>query len=148
MEFIGSQSQKFINRNNESDNRNNTFCTMPIKFKFEDRSMRIHFETVIRSHCGLKSQISLPKPIRMEQAAFLRALKARYPGEIISVRPDIGAATLRAVRKQHGAESWTRCWEVLKLEPGTLLPGYTPREVIALPPLVTTVATIDGDNNS
>jgi hypothetical protein len=138
MEFIGSQSQKFINRNNENDSRNNTFCTMPIKFKFEDRNMRIHFETTIRSQCGLKSQISLPKPIRLEQAAFLRALKARYPGEIVSVRPDIPSATLRAVRKLHGAESWTRCWEVLQLAPGTMLPGYVPRDVIVLPPLVST----------
>jgi hypothetical protein len=138
MEFIGSQSQKFINRNNENDSRNNTFCTMPIKFKFEDRNMRIHFETTIRSQCGLKSQISLPKPIRHEQAAFLRALKARYPGEIVSVRPDIPSATLRAVRKLHGAESWTRCWEVLQLAPGTMLPGYVPRDVIVLPPLVST----------
>jgi hypothetical protein len=65
MEFIGNQSQKFINKNNVSDTRNNTFCTMPIKFRFEDRSTRIHFETVIRSHCGLRWQISLPKPIRL-----------------------------------------------------------------------------------
>jgi hypothetical protein len=125
---------------------------MPIRFKFEDRNTRIHFETTIRSHCGLKSQISLPKAVRQEQAAFLRALKARYPGEIVSVRPDINAATLRAVRKLHGAESWTRCWEVLKLEPGTLLPGYTPRDVIVLPPLVLTdqmeISAITAENNS
>jgi hypothetical protein len=134
MEFIGNQSQKYINRFNEADNRNNTFCTMPIKFRFENRNTRIHFETVVRSHCGLRSQMSLPKPIRQEQAAFLRALKARYPGEIVSVRPDIGAMSLRAVRKFHGAEGWTRCWEVLELLPGTLLPSYAPRDVIVLPP--------------
>jgi hypothetical protein len=106
---------------------------MPIKFRFEDRSTRIHFETTIRSHCGLRSQISLPKPIRHEQAAFLRALKARYPDEIVSVRPDIASMSLW---KKHGVKEWTRCWEVLKLEPGTLLPNYSPRSVIVLPPLV------------
>jgi hypothetical protein len=147
MEFIGSQSQKFINKHNVNDERNNTFCSMPVKFRFEDRSTRIHFETTIRSHCGLRSQISLPKPIRHEQAAFLRALKARYPDEIVSVRPDIGDMSLRAVRKRHGADGWTRCWEVLRLEPRTLLPNYAPRDVIVLPPQVETsyaVATADG----
>jgi hypothetical protein len=133
MEFIGNQSKKFISRN-EADPRNNSFCTMPIKFKFEDRGARIHFETTVRNYCGLKANISLPKPIRLEQAAFLRALRERYPGEIVAIRPDTAGMMLRAVRKVHNAGSWTKCWEVLRLEPGTLLPDYTPREAIALPP--------------
>jgi hypothetical protein len=144
MEFIGNQSKKFLSRKAD-DPKNNTFCTMPVKFKFEDKGARIHFETTIRNYCGLKANISLPKPIRLEQAAFLRALRERYPGEIVAVRPDIGAMSLRAVRKVHGAESWTKCWEVLRLEPDTLLDGYVPREAIVLPPMVDiSVPAIDG----
>jgi hypothetical protein len=33
MEFIGEKSRKFIK---EGDSRSNTFCTMPVKFKFDD----------------------------------------------------------------------------------------------------------------
>jgi hypothetical protein len=93
MEFIGASSQKFISKR-QGDIRNNTFCTMPIKFKFDDRNSRIHFEKSMRDHCNMRAGISLPKPVRMEQAAFLTALRERYPNDAITVRPDTRSCSL------------------------------------------------------
>jgi hypothetical protein len=135
MEFVGSSSKKFIS-NNSNDERNNTFCTMPIRFKFDDRGTRIHFESSIKSLCGLRAAISLPWAIREEQRAFQRAVKCNYPEEIVTVRVDTRLHLLQAYRKLQGQKEWTKCPESLELLPGTLLPGYSPRQNFVLEPEV------------
>jgi len=130
MEFLVSRSVPHINRRDANDPANRTFCTMPVKLKFDDRSARINFEKIAKRHLGLRAVMSLPKPIRKEQAAF----KNRYRDDIITVRPDARTLELIAFRKKDGERGWTRCAERLALPPGALLPGYTPRQEIALPP--------------
>jgi hypothetical protein len=133
MEFIGASSQKFISKN-VNDTRNNKFCTMPIKFKFEDRDSRIHFETSVRKYCKLKATMSLPRAIRDEQTAFQKAVKQRYPDEVVTVRVDTWTASLQAYRKAEGQKKWDRCHESVSLQLETLLPGYKPRNSFLLQP--------------
>jgi hypothetical protein len=135
MDFIGASSKPFSGKN-LGDMRNGKFCTMPIKFKFDDRDSRIHFETSVRKFCSLKAAMSLPKPIRIEQAAFQRAVKDRYPDEIVTVRVDTVRLELRAYRKLDGQKQWTRCPDAVALRPDTLLPGYSPRKEFTLAPVV------------
>jgi hypothetical protein len=130
MEFIGGKSQKYIK---EGDPKSNSYCTMPVKFKFDDRNSRINFERTLRDCSDLRASISIPKPIRMEMKAFKTALEPRYPGEVVAVRLDTFRASLYAVRKKDGADSWERCEEKLALPPGILLSGYEPRKTIVLP---------------
>jgi hypothetical protein len=152
MEFIGSASQKFINKRNISDNRNNTFCTMPVKLRFDDRNTRIHFEKSMREFCNLRANISLPKPVRLEQAAFLSSLRERYPNDHITVRPDTVSGYLYALRKEGGEGPWLKCSERLQLSPGIMLPTFVPRKTLSLaPPVVvaveeTSAATPDAAN--
>jgi hypothetical protein len=123
MDFIGASSKPFRGRT-DNDMRNGKFCTMPIKFKFEDRDSRIHFETSVRKFCTLKASMSLHKAVRLEQAAFLRAVKPRYPDEVVTVRIDTLNMRLQAFRKEDGQKQWTKCQEAVQLLPDTLLPGY------------------------
>jgi hypothetical protein len=144
MEFIGSSSQRFISKK-ANDIRSNTFCTMPVKFKFEDRNSRIHFEKSMRDHCNFRAGISLPKPVRLEQAAFLSALKERYPQDAITVRPDIRSASLYALRKVGGEGAWVGCPERLSLSPSIMLPNFVPRKSMTLTPLINEKCSIDGE---
>ena len=137
MDFLGTKSIPFVSKRDAADPRNKSFCTMPVKLSFEDRSARINFERTAKSHMGLRAVMSLPQPIRVEQAAFLTALKQRYKDEIITVRPESASLSLIAFRKRDGERGWTRCVETLRLLPGTLLPGYCPRREVALPPDIT-----------
>ncbi len=134
MEFLGTKSQPYINKRDAQDPKNKSFCTMPVKLKFEDKSARINFEQTARREMGKRAVMSLPLPIRLEQQAFLTALKKRYSEEIVTVRPDVRSLSLIAFRKRDGDRGWTRCHESLELLPGTLLPGYVPRREVALPP--------------
>jgi hypothetical protein len=135
MEFIGSSSQKFISKK-QGDVRSNTFCTMPIKFKFDDRNSRIHVEKTMRENCNLRAGVSLPKPVRLEQAAFLTSLKERYPNDAITVRPDTRSCTLYALRKEGGERAWMTCQERLTLSPEIMLPTFVPRKKIDLAPQI------------
>ena len=136
MEFLGQKSKKFIGRTGESDPRTNKFCTMPIKLKFDDRSARINFERSIQSNCGLRAIMSIPPPIRTEQATFGKAVRERYPNKIVMVRPDIEALELVAFHKEDGGKRWLRCPETLAIPREILLPQYVPRQSIVLPPKV------------
>jgi hypothetical protein len=133
MEFLGAKSKKFLK---EGDTRSNTFCTLPIKFKFDDRNSRINFEKTLWAHTGLWASISIPGPVRDEMKAMRAALMERYPGEIIVVRLDTATAELKAIRKFDKAESWVQCHEKFALPAGILLPGYQANKVHTLPPVI------------
>jgi hypothetical protein len=143
MDFIGIKSDKAKSRNNNQLPVGN-HCTMPIKLRFEDRNTRLHFERTIRENCGLRATMSLPKPIREEQSVFVRALKARYPDEVVTARPDLGSLHFVAFRKKHNEKKWIRCPESIPIPHSILLPDYKVREAIVLPPAVVVSATADG----
>jgi hypothetical protein len=128
MEFLGNKSKKYINNFNLDDERNNTFCTLPVKFKFESGAARVNFERTMKTHCGLTAKISLPPTIRGEMKAFHKALRNRYQGRIITVRPDIRKQTFVALMKDESG--WIKLNEVHKINPATMLPGYVVRDVV------------------
>jgi hypothetical protein len=133
MEFIGARSEMAKDRaSNVKD-----FYTMPVKMRFEDRDARINFEKQIKKYCGLRSVMSLPKPIRIEQAALQKALKELYPEDYIMVRPDVRTLRLVSFRKVGGEGKWERGQEEVALNPGTMLPGYKARETFSFPRIIT-----------
>jgi hypothetical protein len=135
MDFVGLKSEKTKSKDPETKVAKEHF-TMPIKLKFEDRNTRLHFEKTIRTNCGLRAVMSLPKPIREEQSLFVRALKDRYPDEIVTARPDVASLHFIAFRKRHNEKKWTRCSESIPIPHGIMLPDYKVRTSIVLPPVV------------
>jgi hypothetical protein len=135
MDFLGNKSKKFENKFNIEDPRNNTFCTMPVKFTFDSGAARINFERTIKATCGLSAKMSLPPVIRKEMTAFTKALKQRYPEKIITVRTDVKHSIFRALMKNDKDKSWTNCREVHVIRPEIMQPGYNTKPVV-LEPLV------------
>jgi hypothetical protein len=67
--------------------------------------------------------------------SFKEALQARYPGRVVSVRPDSASASFIAFQKRDGdAGGWSPCWEKHVIPNGILLPGYNNQPVV-LPPV-------------
>jgi hypothetical protein len=135
MDFIGIKSNKQKDRPG-SEPLTNKYCTMPIKLRFDDRNSRLHFERTVKAHCGLRAVMSLPRPLREEQALVSKALRDRYPGEMVSVRPDVGKLHFVAFRKNVAEKKWTRCSETVPIPPGVMLPNYRVGSSITLPPAV------------
>jgi hypothetical protein len=132
MEFVGARSEQAKDRAGKVKE----FYMMPVKLRFDDRDARINFERQIKKNCGLRSVMSLPKQIRVEQAAFQKALKERYPGDFVMVRPDSRTLRLVSYRKVGGEGKWERGQEEIALNPGTMLPGYRARESFSLAPAI------------
>jgi hypothetical protein len=141
LDFIGMKSDKPKNREGAVMTDKN-YCTMPVKFRFEDRNMRLHFERTVKQHCGLRAVMSLPKPIREEQAAFVRAVRERYPGEIVTARPDLATLNFVAFHKKDKETKWLKCSEFLAIPHGILLPNYNVRKSITLPEPATAIAVV------
>jgi hypothetical protein len=146
MDFIGIRSEPI--RIREHGNQPVKDChTMPVKLRFEDKSSRLHFERTIKGVCGLRAAMSLPKPIREEQAVLGKALRDRYPGFIVTVRPDPETLHWTAFRKINGEGKWTQCPETVPIPNGILLPGYNIRKEIPLPPLAVAVTATSSDSS-
>jgi len=90
----------------------------------------------LQSEFKLCAVMSLPKNIRQEAKVFGDAIRSRYPGEIVMVRPDVKKLTLTASRKKHGEKGWTTCWEKYDIPRGIMLQGYRVIKEIVLPPKV------------
>jgi hypothetical protein len=141
MDFIGIRSVPIKVR--EHGNQPVKDChTMPVKLRFDDVNSRLHFERTVKRVCGLRATMSLPKPIREEQAVFVRAVRESYPGMIVTARPDPVTLQLIAFRKNHGEGKWIKCSEAVAIPHGILLPGYNARKEIALPQPELTVVTV------
>jgi hypothetical protein len=64
LEFLGATTKKFFNKKNVNDVRNDTMCTMPVRFEFKDRVTRIEAETNLRKVCKVSCSVPYPKRLR------------------------------------------------------------------------------------
>jgi hypothetical protein len=133
VDFKGQTSSKHIDKRDPNNPIVMPFCSMPVKLDFPDRNTRIHFERTIRKHCNLRATISLPTIIRQYQALYLNAVKERYPGRAVMVRPDVASLSLVALVKEEGGGAWTRCPGGHPIPRGIMLPDYTLPNRVDLP---------------
>jgi hypothetical protein len=133
LDFVGQTSSRKIDKRDPENPVTLPFCTMPVRLDFPDRNTRIHFEKTLRKHCGIKASMSLPFQIRKFQGLFLSAMKSRYVGRVVSVRPDTANMSLVAFMKEEDGSGWSRCRESVPIPRGIMLPGFTFPNRVDLP---------------
>jgi hypothetical protein len=124
LEFVGQTTARKINKRDPANPVVSPFCTMPVKLDFPDKSTRIHFEKTLRKHCGIKASMSLPFQIRQNQSLFLKAMRERHVGRVVTARPDTSSLSFIAFMKEEGGNGWSRCRESVPIPRGIMLPGY------------------------
>jgi hypothetical protein len=124
LEFVGQTTARRIDKRDPANPIVSPYCTMPVKLDFPDKDTRIHFEKTLRKHCGIKSSMSLPFQIRRYQGLFLKAMKERHVGRVVTARPDASSLSFVAFMKNEGGNGWTRCRESVPIPRGIMLPGY------------------------
>jgi hypothetical protein len=115
-EFLGTRSSLYTNKQNNADSRNNRYYSMPIRVSFRDRGSRINFEQTLRTLCHMQVSISLPNRVRKLRNDFADELRAKYPCDIITVRPNIDENIFFALRKKDGDQQWCPCSETKTIE--------------------------------
>jgi hypothetical protein len=111
--FLGSATEKFENKFDNGDVRNNTFYTMLIRLEFEDPHQRSYFQRTVRTYCGLHVVTGFPRSLMHRKDAFNKYLRATYPGEHIFIKIRVGenCAKLIAEHKADGSPVWECCPE-------------------------------------
>jgi hypothetical protein len=143
LDFIGQTSVRKIDNRDTANPITSPFCTMPIKLDFPDRHTRIHFERTLRKHCGMKASMSLPFQIRRYQSLFLKAMKDRYAGRVVTVRPDTPTLSLVAFMKNEEGGGWSKCRESVLIPRGIMLPNFVIPNRVDLPADLTVGAGVD-----
>jgi hypothetical protein len=133
LDFVGQTSSRKIDKRDPANPVTLPFCTMPVRLDFPDRNTRIHFEKTLRKHCGIKASMSLPFQIRKYQGLFLSAMKSRYVGRVVTVRPDTANMSLVAFMKEEDGGGWSRCRESVPIPRGIMLPGFSFPNRVDLP---------------
>jgi hypothetical protein len=133
LDFLGQTTTRKIDKRDPENPKLAPHFSMPIRLDFPDKGTRINFERTMRSKCNIRAVMSLPAPIRNYQSLFLKALRERYPGKIITARPDIATLSLVAIMKNDGGPGWSRCPETQEIPKGIMLPGFVIPTRIILP---------------
>jgi hypothetical protein len=130
LDFLGKGTRPFFNRKDTSDDRNNKFCTVPIKLTWMTKGERIRGEQAIRNVCKSKCSVPYPRKIRNIIDEVLKAGQSAKPGLFIRVRVMSDNLTVVAHAKEEG--KWvdlevSRQIPVDSLEPAELK-GTVPRD--------------------
>jgi hypothetical protein len=94
LEFLGATSKKFFNKKNVNDVRNNTMCTMPVRFEFKDRETRIQAETNLRKVCKVSCAVPYPKKLRDILDNLVTQGKKLSPGCFIRKRVNVDSLSI------------------------------------------------------
>jgi hypothetical protein len=89
LEFLGNASKKFFNKKNLNDVRNDTMCTIPVRFDFKDRETRIQAETNLRKVCKVSCSVPYPKKLRAIMDNLVTQGKKLAPNCFIRTRVNV-----------------------------------------------------------
>jgi hypothetical protein len=104
LEFLGVTSKKFFNKKNVNDVRNDTFCTLPVRFEFKDKETRIQSEKILRKVCKVSCAVPYPKRLRTMLDNLISEGKKQYPNCFIRIKVNVDTLTIEAHAKT--AEGW------------------------------------------
>jgi hypothetical protein len=104
LEFLGVTSKKFFNKKNVNDARNDTFCTLPVRFEFKDKETRIQAEKTLCKVCKVSCAVPYPKKLRLLLDSMINEGKKNFPNSFIRTKVDVDNLTIEAHAKT--GEGW------------------------------------------
>jgi hypothetical protein len=82
MEFFGSQTKTY---RHPTDPNSGLYCTVPVKYEFENKDDRIRAETVLRDLCDIHCTTPYPPLIRESIKQIITKVKQENPDNLIKV---------------------------------------------------------------
>jgi hypothetical protein len=105
------QGMKFFGRTTKSYQRSNdpnsgSYCTVPIRYDFADKSTREYAETVLRDKCKVSCTTPYPTILRETIRQVINGVRSEYPDYYVKVTVDTSKMCLKVAMRP-------------KLEPGS-----------------------------
>jgi hypothetical protein len=115
---------------------NNTYYSIPVRMRFQDRDTRARAEAILRSTCQVGTTIPYPAILRECMQRTMKHYKDMYQGDYIRVNLELSKMTLKVSRREGSRENkgeWHVCASNIKLPDEVL--DVASRKVPAVLPL-------------
>jgi hypothetical protein len=96
MEFFGNTTKTYTN---PKDKNSGLYCTVPIRYEFQDRDIKAKAESVLRKSCGVQCKTPYPAYIRECIKQIVAHVKEYYPDNFVRVNVDTSRMVFRVMRK-------------------------------------------------
>jgi hypothetical protein len=110
IEFFGKKTKSYVN---SKDSKSGSYCTIPVKYEFEDKEVKFEAEKYLREKCG--AHCATPYPIILRECIkqVTEKVKADYPDNQVKVQVDTSRFCLRVARRfvKEGVDKKTVRWE-------------------------------------
>jgi hypothetical protein len=110
IEFFGKKTKSYIN---SKDSKSGSYCTIPVKYEFEDKEVRFEAEKFLRNKCG--AHCATPYPIILRECIkqVTEKVKADYPDNQVKVQVDTNNFCLKVARRfvTEGVDKKSVRWE-------------------------------------
>lgn len=121
LEFLGSGTRSFYNRRRKDDPRNNKFCTVPVRFEFQNKDTRTQAEQALRRVCKVKPSIPYPKKLRNMINETISKGKAANPDTFIRTKVDIEKLVVMGLIRDSSTGKWKELKDLTQAIPLDIL---------------------------
>jgi len=92
IEFYGRQTRSY---RNPRDKNSGAYCTLPVRYDFSDRDLRIRAEKILRERCDINCSTPYPLVVRECMKKTAAAAKAAFPEHSVRINIDAHNFCLR-----------------------------------------------------
>jgi hypothetical protein len=100
--FYGSSTKSYKHPN---DTQSGLFCTVPVRYEFNDKDTRINAEQILRTKCNAKCATPYPPILRECIRRVINDAKKDFPDNLIKVMVDPTKLALKVARRPNKDDS-------------------------------------------
>jgi len=101
--FYGKATKTY---RNPKDANSGAYCTVPVRYDFQDKTHKIMVEDVLKEKCGISCTTPYPLILRECIKRSYNAVKASYPDNGVKILVDTDKMQLKIARKPKGSQTW------------------------------------------
>jgi hypothetical protein len=127
MEFFGAQTKTY---RHPSDPNSGLYCTVPVKYEFENKDDKIRAETVLRDLCDIQCATPYPPLVRECIKQIISKVKQEVPNSLVRVNIDTNKMQFKISTKGKPTGTEKAVWAPYKLTvpiPETVIEGGSRR---------------------
>ena len=117
MTFFGKATKSY---SNQKDPLSGSFCTIPVKYSFQNKDTRIMAETTLRDKCKVNCSTPYPTILRETIRQTVAHIKGQFPKDQVRVNVDTAKLSLRIARRPQGSSMWKDYKHPIPLPPEVL----------------------------
>jgi hypothetical protein len=118
IKFFGATTKSY---RKTGDKNSGSFCTVPVKYEFQDKDTRIRAEKVLRATCGVNCTTPYPPILRECIRRTVDMVKKDHPEGFVKVTVDLNNHCLRVARKANkDSKAWIHAKESIPIPPEAL----------------------------